>query len=276
MRFDDQLLHGAVLTLDRYSASLSTPIADAQLLRLCLAALCTEMKLAPNDDFPYGCWQRSLLHLGQGGVGLPQILATETEILHKLDFKVWIPNTLTFLRGLGLRLCHGTVAQQRNGRPGLASPVSAVQMAMAQIFIEVALCDTHLQYGYPPVVLAAGALGVALLATCPEACARANDLQYHLGLDELVALHDTLLEDVASYCPLDAVVGLVRECEHRVIQLWLECFHQQSSWSEYYFKACERHRLALRCEVDAHMLSAILRHPPPDAAFDRFQAFNRY
>lgn len=271
MRFDDQLLHGAVLTLDRYSASLAKPIADAELLSVSLAALCTEMKLATHDEFPYGCWQRSLLHLGQGRVGLQQILAAEMEILRRLGFNVWIPNTLTFLQGLGLRLSQGVAVRQRNGRPGLASPISALQMALAQILSEVALCDPDFQYAYPPVAIAAGALGLALLSTCSEACARPNALEYQLDLHELLTLHDTLLEDVASYCPLLNAFAVVRECEHHLLKLWQECFQGQSQWSEYYSKACERHKLMLRCGVDLDMLCAVLQYPPPDAAFARFR-----
>merc|ERR1712046_237081 len=47
---DTQILHGAVLTLDRYCALRKGLIDESQLLRLSLAVLCTEMKLQPVDD----------------------------------------------------------------------------------------------------------------------------------------------------------------------------------------------------------------------------------
>jgi hypothetical protein len=274
MRFDDQLLHGAVLTLDRYAASRESPLMDPQLLSLSVAALCTEMKLANSDDFPDGCWQRSLLHLGQGRVGLPQILSTEAEILRALDFNVWVPTNLTFLRGLALRLCQGSVAWQRNGRPEFASTLSSVQMAIAEIILEVALCDPQLLYGYPAAILAAGALGVAYLATCPEACPRTDDLHFRLNVDELFALHYTLLEDVTSYCTLSDTVGLVRECEQHIVQLWGECIDRRNPWSDYFAKTCERHEIALPKEV-VDMLRTILREPPSRATFDRLSTLDK-
>merc|ERR1719162_2399065 len=117
---DDQLLHGAVLTLDRYCASQTEPVDECRLLRLCLAVLCTEMKLASLDEFPSGTWQRLLLHLGQGRETLPNIFAAESEVLRQVGFNVWVPTAQTFLRGLGLRLCQ--VSPKEDELPGPSSP----------------------------------------------------------------------------------------------------------------------------------------------------------
>lgn len=104
LQFDDMILYNTVLTLDRYYARRSTPIEDGLLQTVLLAAVCTELKMSTSDEFPPGHWQRVVAHLCQGRVSLAAILRAEGEVLSRLGFMVGVPTSLTFLRGLSLRL----------------------------------------------------------------------------------------------------------------------------------------------------------------------------
>lgn len=169
---DEALLHGAVLTLDRFAATASEAVDRSVLLRLSLASLATEMKLTSEEDFPSGHWQRVLLHLSQGGETLPNILDTEARMLRRLGFVVGVPTPLSFLSGLSLRLAApcapGVPAGHPSCGPCPATPRAALQTALARLLVELALHDLQLAYRYPPALLAAGALGAALLVVGPE------------------------------------------------------------------------------------------------------------
>jgi len=255
---DDQILHGAVLTLDRYCALQTRPIAEARLLRLSLAVLCTEMKLAPIDEFPSGTWQRLLLHLGQGRESLPDIFAMEAEVLRQVGFNVWVPTALTFLRGLGLRLCQGP-EDVCFGRAGPASTSAALQLAFARFFVELAMYNPFLQYRFPFVVLAAAALGAAQFATgssCP-------------------LVHETLLEDLASYCPdLHDSRGLAEECERLILEMWRDCAQGSSQWTDFYEHLRQRHSRPLRGPaMEDAVLSRFGDHLQPAAADSALQSY---
>lgn len=234
---DDALLHGAVLTLDRYAASCGERINEASLLKLSLASLCTEMKLSNEDDFPSGHWQRVLLHLSQGREQLPTILNAEAAMLRRLNFIVGVPTPLTFLTGLGMRFAMAFEEKPLDGRPGQSTPAAVLQLGLAHMLVELALYDTELEYSYSPAILGSSALGAAMLVLGPlevtgmeveaveprqAAAARGGD-----GAVEFAALrqmHETLLNDLASYCP--GICGLdvvVRECERRLLEFWRQC-----------------------------------------------------
>lgn len=255
---DDQILYGAVLTLDRYCALQKASLDESRLLRLSLAVLCTEMKLATVDEFPSGTWQRLLVHLGQGREGLPDIFAAEAEVLRQVGFNVWVPTPLTFLRGLGLRLCQGQSNQLLGSRAGPVSALAALQLSFARLFVEMALYDVFLQYNFPPVVLAASALGAAQFATnswCPE-------------------FRETLLEDLASYCPdLSGARGLAEECETLILEMWRDCSQGTGRWSDCYVQLCERHSRSHQgfTSEDARF-GDHLRNASPEAALQNFYA----
>merc|ERR1719160_491289 len=99
LMFEKAMLHGVVVALDRYYAARRyAPVGEGELMRLALAAICTEMKIANSDHFPPGYWQRILGHLSQGQVTLKSILSTEVMMLKQLKYVVGVPNPLTFLR----------------------------------------------------------------------------------------------------------------------------------------------------------------------------------
>jgi hypothetical protein len=256
---DDQLLHGAVLTLDRYCALQERPVEEAGLLRLCLAVLCTEMKLAPVDEFPCGMWQRVLVHLGQGREKLPDIFRAEADVLRQVGFNVWVPTALTFLRGLGLRLCHllGDRHKQ-DDRPGPMSDSAASQLAFGRFFIDLALYDVYLQYSFPLSVLAAAALGAAQLATGSWS----------------MEVHEILLEDLASYCPdLPNSRCLAEECEQRLLEMWRDCAVGTSRWTNCYRHLCERHSRPMRGtneDASGCRLGDYLKESSPEAALRTF------
>jgi len=235
MRFDDSLLHGSVLNLDRFYATRSEPLEESQLFRLSLAAICTEMKLATVDLFPSGYWQRVLNHLSQGHESLEKILQTEAKMLSQLGFVTGIPTPLTFLRGLGLRFAGSSQGKQRSG---------AAYWKLASFLLELALYDPELEYRYPHSVLAAGALGAALLSAGAES-ADASTLppesvvSEHKFLleEELDDVHETLLEDLASYCPDVHSSNLrkqVRDCEKDLLLMWKNCMGGVGPWVEFY------------------------------------------
>jgi hypothetical protein len=237
---DDALLHGAVLTLDRYAASCGQRINEASLLKLSLASLCTEMKLSNEDDFPSGHWQRVLLHLSQGREHLPTILKAEAAMLRRLDFIVGVPTPLTFLTGLGMRFAMAFEEQPPDGRPGQSTPAAVLQLGLAHMLVEMALYDTELQYSYSPAILGSSALGAAMLVLGPLEVATATGMEVEAAVEprqaagsladgavEFAALrqmHEILLNDLASYCP--GICGLdvvVRECERRLLEFWRQC-----------------------------------------------------
>lgn len=255
--FDDQILHGAVLTLDRFCAVQKKPIDESQLLLLSLAVLCTEMKLAPVDEFPCGTWQRLLLHLGQGREGLPAIFATEAEVLRQLGFNVWVPTALTFLRGLSLRLCQGPGTQLADGPAGPVSPAAALQLSFAWFFVDLALYDIFLQYRFPPSILAAAALGAAQFATGSWSA----------------AAHDTLMEDLASYCPdLLEARGLARECELAILEMWQDCSHGTSRLADCYVHLRERHSRPRQEDSAVCRFGDHLQAASPQTALHSFHA----
>jgi len=207
LQFDDMILHSTVLTLDRYYAGRSTPIEDSLLQTVLLAAVCTELKMASSEDFPPGHWQRVVAHLCQGRVSLAAILRTEREVLCRLGFVVGVPTSLTFLRGLALRL-----------RDATAQAEVAQWLTTAVSLLELSLLDTEIQYGHSHAALAAGALSAAL-RVCGAPSQRREEL----------------LEDLMAYCPgLCRAEDEVAICEEALLKLWIKCADGSSCWSEFY------------------------------------------
>uniref|UniRef100_A0A7R9ZYV8 Uncharacterized protein n=1 Tax=Pyrodinium bahamense TaxID=73915 RepID=A0A7R9ZYV8_9DINO len=307
---DDTLLHGAVLTLDRYAASCGEPVDEMRLLRLSLASLCTEMKLTNEDDFPSGHWQRVLLHLSQGRELLPGVLEAEADMLRRLRFVVGVPTPLTFLNGLALRLSEppqqfdGSSAQGRgrrldDGRPGPTTRVGALCLVLARLLTELALYDADLEYRYYPAVLAAGALGAALLAVGPEvagggaaedafagtglaASEEAGAVQAPEAVREVAALtawHETLFDDLASYCPgVSSLDGMVCDAELDLLFFWQECLRSTGRMNECYTHLRHRHvRSARAAEVlepwgDVGRGGTALLALSPEAGLERYFA----
>jgi len=236
LQFDDMLLHNVVLTLDRYCSRRATPLDEAALQRVLLSAVCTEMKTANADDFPLGQWQHLLLHLCQGRVSLTVILRTECEVLKRLGFVVGVPTPLAFLRSLALRL---------RGRESQA-PV----LSLAVFLLELALFDAQLEYSYPHVVLAAGALGAALWTSraAPE----------H---------HEGLVEDLAAYCPdVDEAEKLLVACEEELLTLWFQCAMGVNEWTPFFGP--------LQAKFGRHARHQVVAQGPPHDVRPRWPARN--
>lgn len=294
---DDTLLHGAVLTLDRYAASFGERVDEMRLLKLSLAALCTEMKLTNEDDFPTGHWQRVLLHLSQGRELLPKVLEAEAEMLRRLRFIVGVPTPLTFLNGLSLRLAvaphFGVQRRLEDGRPGPETAGAALWQGLARMLTELALYDAELEYRHPPAVLAAGALGAALLTVGPEAASgapvpvkgagtdMADDAEPRVTAETEAAtieeLHQTLIEDLSSYCP--GIIGLevmLRDAELDLLIFWRECTRTNGRLAECYSHLRQRHarssRLseALEDEDDAARGATALLALSPEVGLERY------
>jgi len=227
LRFDDNMLHSVCLTVDRYYACREEPAQTTSMQRVLLSAVSTEMKLACEDDFPKGHWQRVLLHLGAGRVSLQSILRTEYDLLARLEFVVGVPTPLTFLRELALRLQH--------------SPQAAKLLNLATFLLELALLDPELEYGrYPHAVLAAGALSASLRT-----------------LNAPNEQREEVLEDLGTYCPsLGNVNDMVYECEESLLELWLACTEHYGEMAEFYrhveakFSCHLRHNVASLSPMD--------------------------
>merc|ERR1712136_11543 len=182
------LMHGAALTLDRYSATLDDPVPGETLCRLCLAALCTEMKLEGEVD-----WKFFLKHF-QGQETLQAILQTEMQMLNALHYVVDVPTPLTFLGLLGSRF-HD----------------EAHVVGVATFLVELALFDVALQYAFPASVLAAGAIGVSLFVHPRER-------------DETFLLRAQPFEDILGFSAgSDLGMRDLRSCEFRIARYWADC-----------------------------------------------------
>eukprot|EP00927_Polykrikos_kofoidii_P006840 TRINITY_DN12775_c0_g1_i1.p1 TRINITY_DN12775_c0_g1~~TRINITY_DN12775_c0_g1_i1.p1 ORF type:complete len:496 (-),score=63.60 TRINITY_DN12775_c0_g1_i1:617-2104(-) len=230
-RINEFVLHGAVLTLDRYAAARKHPIREDCLCVVVLAALSAEIKFAMKSEFPDGYWQRVLLHLGDGRITWNELLEAETRLLQQVQFVVGTPSPCVFLTELGLR--YGGRRRRSEGLRLPAKRNDALRMAFAQMLLELAMHETETLYRYLPVILAAGALGVAILAVA-DSCAENSVNNTRENVDEVVAaeladdedvhtMKENLLDDLYSFCPrLDDRAQLVEDCENDIIQLWAQ------------------------------------------------------
>jgi len=207
------IIYGAVLTLDRYLAVGQSEPDD--LFELALAAVCSEMKLQDGELGKPG-WRRILLLLNRGRKLLPDILKAETKILTRLNFEVGVPTSLSFLEGLAVRLT------KPDGSFG--DKQAALRAGLARLLLEMALYDPNLQYGYPPAILAAGALGVSQFAVGPADMENRPEESHRF--DEFAWLeseHDALLDDLSSYCPWTPERDTtLRRCQQQLLDTWQE------------------------------------------------------
>lgn len=228
--FDDSILHGVVLTLDRYCSILRSPIDIGSIQRILLAAVCTELKLASEDILPRGQWQRILTHLCHGRLSVASILREEQELLMRLGFMVAVPTSLTFFRQLSVRVHEAVPAVE-----------AAQRQDLALFLLELALFEPELQHCYPHAVLAAGAVSAALRSW-----------------DAPGEQHEAVLEDLATYCPgLCGLEATVQNCEEDLLELWLGCSVGKNPWCQYYerlemkFGLRSRQSSAGRCPAES-------------------------
>jgi hypothetical protein len=231
IHFDDSMLHSIVLTLDRYCARLSKPIDVAAIQTVLMAAVCTEMKLASENEYPDGHWQRVLAHLCHGRLSLAAILKTECDVLCRLGFVVGIPTPVTFLREFAMRLDEvGT------------DSTKALQLAL--FLLELALFEPEVQYAQPHVILAAGAMSAALRV-----------------LDAPPVQREALVEDLPIYCPgLHSMEDAVLHCEESLLSHWLICSTGSSVWGQFYIQLENKFSCSARYNVS---------HLSPRASLER-------
>jgi hypothetical protein len=205
IHFDDSMLHSVVLTLDRYCARRASPIEVTAMQKLLMAAVCTEMKLASESDYPRGHRERLLAHLCHGRLSTAAILKAECDMFCGLGFVVGTPTPVTFLREFAMLLDEaGTDNNQ------------ALQLAL--FLLELALFEPEVQYHQPHVILAAGALSAALRA-----------------LDAPSAQRETLVGDLPIYCPdLHSIEDAVLDCEESLLKHWVMCSRGSITWGQFY------------------------------------------
>jgi len=220
IHFDDSMLHSIVLTLDRYCAQLPIPVDVAAIQTVLMAAVCMEMKLASENEYPDGHWQRVLAHLCHARLSLVAILKAERDVLCGLDFVVGIPTPVTFLREFAMRLDDAG-----------ADSNQALQLAL--FILELALFEPEVQYAQPHVILAAGAMSAALRA-----------------LDVPQAQREALVEDLPIYCTdLHSMEDAVLDCEERLLDHWLRCSTGSSIWGQFYIHLENKFSCSMRCNV---------------------------
>jgi len=221
IHFGDSMLHSVVLTMDRYYARHASSIEVTAIQKLLMAAVCTEMKLASEKEYPCGHRERLLAHLCHGRLSKAAILKAECDMLNGLGFVVGVPTPVTFLREFALRL-------DEAGADG----DQALQLAL--FLLELALFEPELQYSQPHVILAAGAFSAALRA-----------------LDAPSAQHEALVEDLPIYCPdLHSIEDAVLDCEESLLKHWLMCSSGSIMWGQFYvhlenkFSCTARHNVS--------------------------------
>lgn len=221
IHLDDSMLHSVVLTLDRYYARRASPIEVTAMQRLLMAAVCMEMKLAGETEYPQSHRDRLLAHLCHGRFSTAAILKAEFDMLRALGFVAGVPTPVTFLREFVLRLDEeGTCINE------------ALQLAL--FMLELALFAPETQYGQPHVILAAGALSAALRA-----------------LDAPPSQHEALVEDLPIFCPDIHLIGdVVLDCEESLLNHWLMCSNDSITWGQFYvnlenkFSCSARHNVS--------------------------------
>lgn len=224
MAMDDLLLHGTVMTLDRFAAAAAIPCPERLLCRYTLAALSAEIKVNANkDDFSNEYFTRLLEHVSQGHEPLSEILKAEYEILRALEFKVGRPNPFCFLRGMAIRISTPPV-----------SSADAMWLGTSRMLIELALYDIGLQYNHDPLAIAAAALTSALVAG-------AGPSGFNASLDELRTQRTRVLGDMSSYCRDVGLSWQFAACERELLTLWRDCLQGTSPWTRCYYQLSVRY-----------------------------------
>jgi len=199
LKFDDSILHSAVLNADRYYESLDGPLEMMATQSILLGIFSSELKLFGADHFPRNHWKHVIKHLAHSRVPLPEILRMEYEVLAALDFCMEVPTPLTFVRKLGMQV------------PPLVE-VGCRAVELATFFLELSMFRAHFQYSRAHSVLAAGALSAAY---------RILEMTEEVSADDCKAVRASLVQDLQIYNkklphPEDEVLL----AEQEILQIW--------------------------------------------------------
>jgi hypothetical protein len=266
---DSKLMVDTALRLDRYYAArgsgrrCQSAVAECELHSLTLAALCSEMRLAKLTTM-----HEILERLGQGQVSLQDILKTEAEMFVQTGYFVKVTTTMTFLKDM--------VHHIRGGFLKLLGGFNHLE-SISSFLVDLALFDVDLAYRYPKPVLAAAALGCALLcvgakavgarglgdggeAACVSPGTSKGDSDAKEGERELTTgLHEVIVSFLVNRCPEQVdnfgtpYETRLRECQNSLLQFWRECERSSSYLSVCYEHLCGKyartfgkfHRVAL-------------------------------
>jgi len=226
LRFDDALIAGTILTFDRYCAVHEGELEEGRLHCLALAALSLEMKASPEEA---NCPQRALVleHLAQRQVTLTEIHRLEFEVLSTLRCNVaGVPPT-RLLRLITTRFCDALVRLHL-----MDEMLVRLWKLLADFLLEIAVYSTVLQYQWAPVVLAAGALGVALFTLEAETVSTQS---------RQAVLHSALHADLAEVWQRTSVDATLRSCEAALLNHWVSCAQGESTWTKPYQYLCSKY-----------------------------------
>merc|ERR1719424_997243 len=153
VNFHDSVLHMAVVLLDRFCAALSNPIPleRLQLVTVSIISISLKMNGAVDENSKPPKFQDLLVHLSQQRFTLREIFMMEHEVLRFVGYAVSMTTAADFLDTLLLP----------HGMPDGSVMPSPVR-CLAQFFLQLSLLDAPLHYRYSHVVLAAGAVYLAL------------------------------------------------------------------------------------------------------------------
>jgi len=197
MRFPEEVLFSAVLTLDRCCARAREPLPMDRMQKVLMAVVCTVIKTCAVADEIYNIMplRDLLVHLSRSQVPYEEILVMEHQVLETLHFQVSTPSPLDFLDAL----CVPIVATRE---PLESSP----PRCLASFLLQLSMFNAALHYRYPHAILATSAIYVALC-----------------GLQSSPMLRQALLSDVATACPevLD-LHDAVYICAMELHNLWIE------------------------------------------------------
>jgi len=226
LRFDNALIAGAILTFDRYCALYQGELEQGMLHCLALAALSLEMKASPEEA---SCPQRALVleHLAQRQVTLAEIHRLEFEVLSALNCNVaGVPPT-RLLWLMTRRFCDALVRLQL-----MDELLVRLWKMMADFLLEIAVYSTVLQYQWAPVVLAAGALGVALFTLEAETASTQS---------RQAVLHKALDADLAEVWQRRSADATLRSCEAALLGHWVSCAQGEGAWTKPYQYLCSKY-----------------------------------
>eukprot|EP00927_Polykrikos_kofoidii_P019541 TRINITY_DN19148_c0_g1_i1.p1 TRINITY_DN19148_c0_g1~~TRINITY_DN19148_c0_g1_i1.p1 ORF type:complete len:508 (+),score=58.43 TRINITY_DN19148_c0_g1_i1:140-1663(+) len=252
---DDALTAGTTLTLDRYYATRkSKPVSEGELHLLTLASLCAEMKLTEIELTQPS--RQILIRLSQGQVSFDTISRAERRLVRDVDSRADVPTPIRLMRLLLHPLQEVVRILMRDSRLACRNhakrSVDTVHAfpkwgAVASLLLELAMFDVDLAHGVVPSVLAASALGAALLCIgahgvadvpVPQAADwQGDDAECTAGLHEAVVACLESWSSGADFCTDE-----IRSCEERLFVLWMDCAFGLSQWSSNYTALCARHK----------------------------------
>jgi hypothetical protein len=247
----EDLVAGTTLTLDRYYAAQTRPVANTELHALTLAALSTEMKLANAYCSSRG---QILRHLCQGQTTLRTILETEARMLSRLEYRMGLSTPMSCLKSQAFVLSKGfqelayATAGARYSDHRAASDAAAehrdrqwhagfqILVSTAIFLLELAMYDVELEYRYNHKVLATASLGVALLCKGPHTILEDAEAAAVPSSELTAGLHAMLAAGLESEAHEQ-----LRNCEDDLLGLWSSCAEGTSPWSMCYARVCAKH-----------------------------------